>query len=72
MDKPEPTEIRVEMEKGAHRAVAVLYKYADNAFTIHAVERRGLPSLSDDDNTYSEVSKAVEAAKKIWYGTLLA
>ncbi|MGJ3704594.1 hypothetical protein [Variovorax sp. AFSI2.2] len=70
MDKPEPNELRIELEKGVHRAVAVLYQYAADAITIHAIERHGLPPLSDDDNTYNEVSKAVEAAKKIWYGTL--
>lgn len=72
MDKPEPTVIRVEMEKGAHRAVAVLHQYEGGRITIYAIERRGLPPLSDDDNTYGEVSEAVEAAKKLWYGVLQA
>lgn len=70
MEKPEPKELRIEVEKGAHTAVVVLFQYAPDAITIHAIERRGLPPLSDDDNTYKEVSEAVEAAKKIWYGTI--
>ena len=70
MDKPEPIEMRIEMEKGTRRAVLVLNKYAEDAYTIAAIERSGLPSLSDDDNTYRDVPKAVDAGKKLWHGTL--
>lgn len=69
MDKPEPVELRIEMEKGGRRAVLVLHKYAEDAYTIAAIERKGMPPLSDDDNTYRDVPKAVEAGTKLWYGT---
>lgn len=70
MDRPEPKEIRIDMEKGPHRAVLVLNKFAEDAYTIGAIELRGLPDLHDDDNSFKSVHEATEAAKKIWYPTL--
>lgn len=69
MATAEPTNVvEVLMEKGPHTATAVLWQY--DRWVVHAVRRKGLPDMSNDDESFDTMQQALEEARKIWLTTL--
>lgn len=71
MGKPEPKVVRLQMQRDAQSAFAVMHQDGQ-AVSIHAIERLGLESLPGDGETYRSITEAHNRAWWLWVDALRA